>query len=709
MGHLGHHLPTILVVLCIGGLAYYATRCRRNRTVITEDANNWRLHARRKSYQGQLTLSHASRGKGLAAAGVTAVLAAAMTAGASGLAQASARPGQTLLPGSAVPFTGHTPVTGYVPGGQRLTVQLWLKPDTAAAEQYATAVATPGSTLFHHYLSPAAYTARFAASQAAASQVESWLRGEGLTGVTTDSGRSYVRATAPVSVINAAFGIRLTLYKPSAAVNAGSYPLRANNGPVSLPATVAAQVLGVTGLDNANPEIPLIQENTGPDAAGQSASPASECSQYYGQHTVSGLPEKYGTSTFPYKGCGYTAGQLRAAYGASDASTGRGQTIALVEQGLAKDMFLTLADYANANDLPAPSPARYAELSLGKNTCGDQFQTEEQIDVEASYDMAPGASQLVVGGDSCNNGDGQNQALFDADTAILDGAGGHPLATIVSNSWNSGPESQQASWTSIENAYLVRAAAEGVGMYFSSGDTPGVEMPASDPYATAVGGTTLGIGASNNRLFETGWSTGGFTLTKNNTWQFQGVPAAAGGGPSLLWAEPAYQKGVVPAALTKPPGTRSGAARSVPDISADADGATGIAVGVLTFPKGGGAPVYSEAVTGGTSLACPLVAGMVAAAQQGQAVPFGFLNPVLYKLYGTGAYHDTLPITSHSLLSERAMYCSVTFCGVKALLTTDDQNPAWTTQVTLPGYDNMTGVGTPNGPAFIQHLRQLAG
>jgi subtilase family serine protease len=454
------------------------------------------------------------------AAGVTAALAAAMIAGAGGLAQASPRPGQTPLPGSAVPFTSHTEITGHVAGRQRLTVQLWLKPDVAAAEQYATAVATPGSALFHHYLSPAAYTARFGASQAAASQVESWLRSEGFTGITADSGRAYVRATAPVSTINAVFGIRLTLYKPSAAVNAGRYPLRANNRPVSLPSPVAARVLGVSGLDNASPVLPLIRESAGPDAAGQSASAAPDCSQYYGQHTVSGLPEKYGTTTFPLKVCGYTAGQLRAAYGASNASTGTGQTIALVERGLTKDMFLTLQDYAKANDMPAPSATRYAELSLGKNTCGDPSDGEEQIDVEASYDMAPGASQLVVGGDSCDNGDAGNQAVFDADTAILDGANGHPLATIVSNSWESGDDGQPTSYTNIENGYLVRAAAEGVGMYFSSGDTSGVEMPSSDPYATAVGGTSLGIGASNNRLFETGWSTGAFTLSKNNTWQY---------------------------------------------------------------------------------------------------------------------------------------------------------------------------------------------
>jgi subtilase family serine protease len=519
-----------------------------------------------------------------------------------------------------------------------------------------------------------------------------------------------VRATARVATINAAFGIRLTLYKASAAVNAGRYPLRANNRPVSLPAPVAARVLGVSGLDNASPVLPLIRENTGPAAGAGQAGPTPACSQYYGQHTVSGLPRKFGTTTFPTLGCGYSAGQLRAAYGASNASTGKGQTIALVELGLTKDMFLTLQDYAKANHLPAPSATRYTQLSLGKSSCGDPFNGEEQIDVEASYDMAPGAHQLVVGGDACDNGDQGNQGLLDADTAILDGAGGHPLASIASNSWNSGFEGQPPAITSIENGYLVRAAAEGVGMYFSSGDTPGTQMPSSDPYATAVGGTALGIGAAGHRLFETGWSNGVYTLTSHHTWLFRSGLAAAGGGPSLLWHEPAYQKGVVPPALTKAPGTRGGSpARSVPDISADADAATGgFAVGVLTFPKAGGAPVYGESDIGGTSVAAPLAAGMVTAAQQGQAVPFGFLNPVLYTLYRTGAYHHTLPLTSHSPALQRAVDCPAG-CGLNSLVILDYQNPGYNRQVTLPGYDNMTGVGTPNGPAFIRDLRQLAG
>jgi hypothetical protein len=238
-----------------------------------------------------------------------------------------------------------------------------------------------------------------------------------------------VRATAATSRIEAAFGVRLRLYKSSAAINAGRYRLRANDRPVSVPSSLAGRILGVTGLDNAAPVLPL--ERYARSAVG--GNPA--CSHYYGQHEVTGLPQQFGSTTFPTEGCGYSAGQLRSAYRATMANTGRGQTIALVEQGLTRDMFLTLKDYAAANAMPAPSARRYAELSLGRNTCGDPFDIEEQLDVEASYDMAPGASQLVVGGDSCNNGDFGLQALFNADIAILNGAGGHPLATIASNSW----------------------------------------------------------------------------------------------------------------------------------------------------------------------------------------------------------------------------------------------------------------------------------
>jgi subtilase family serine protease len=193
-------------------------------------------------------------------------------------------------------------------------------------------------------------------------------------------------------------------------------------------------------------------------------------------------------------------------------------------------------------------------------------------------------------------------------------------------------------------------------------------------------------------------------------WAFQGEAGAGGGGPSLLWAQPAYQRGVVPAALARDPGDRAGLARTTPDLSADADPFTGMAVGTLQLSASGRPVGYSQSPVGGTSLATPIVAALVADAQQGMPRPFGFINPALYRLARTRAFLDVPPITRRTPSQYRAMACSAAACGVLSLVNFDDQNPSmpgYTGQVTRPGYDTMTGIGTPNGPYFIGLLRQL--
>jgi subtilase family serine protease len=245
-------------------------------------------------------------------------------------------------------------------------------------------------------------------------------------------------------------------------------------------------------------------------------------------------------------------------------------------------------------------------------------------------------------------------------------------------------------------------------MLFSAGDSSGVETPSSDPYATSVGGTTLGIGRHDPRLFETGWSTG-ISSDVNNKWIFQGEQSAGGGGASLLWTQPAYQRGVVPASLAQAPGNRGGLVRAVPDISALGDPFTGMAVGTLNFNNAGKVIGYIQQPIGGTSLSSPLVAGLVADAEQYQH-PFGFLNPVLYKLAGTRALHDVLPITSKTPVRYHGVACDAAMCGMLSLTTFDDQNWSmlgYTGQVTRTGYDTMTGVGTPNGQYFVYALRKL--
>jgi subtilase family serine protease len=616
-------------------------------------------------------------------------------------------PGTRQLADSVVPFAT-AGARALVAGPKRLTLQVWLAPRSAAAQGYANAASTPGTSLFRHYLSPSQYASRFGATKARAGAVAAWLRSAGFTGVAADSQLTYVRATAPVSVINRALRVQVRYYAQPSRTLAGPYALRANDRAVSVPAPLAGSVLGITGLDNAPPAMTWstpTRLGSSPATPRSSAQPPKDsgpsfpCSSWYGQHYARPLPQIYGATQFPTQVCGYSAAQLRHAYSYNPSYTGKGQTIALVELGLVPYMFRTLQDFAQANQIAAPDATTYRELSIGRgDDCGTPFNVEEQMDVETTYAMAPGASRLVVGGDSCDNGDYGLQALFNAVTSVLDGNGNAPLASIISNSWEGFSENQPSAIDTIEHSLLVRAAAEGVGMYFS----------ASDPYAIAVGGTTLGIGNRDTRLFETGWSTGMYT-DPAGSWQFQGEEGGTGGGQSQLWAQPAYQQGVVPDSLARSPGNRPGLVRTVPDISADADPFTGMAVGTMTLSPAGPPVSYAAMPTGGTSLSTPLVAALVADAQQGMPRPFGFLNPVLYNLAGTQAFHDPRPVSSSTPSGYKAIACGVSDCGVLSLANFDDQSwgmSGYTGQVTAGGYSTMTGVGTPDGRYFISLLRK---
>ena len=165
----------------------------------------------------------------------------------------------------------------------------------------------------------------------------------------------------------------------------------------------------------------------------------------------------------------------------------------------------------------------------------------------------------------------------------------------------------------------------------------------------------------------------------------------------------------MPNALAAAAGNRGGLVRTVPDISADADGFTGMTVGMLSFDDQGNVTGYFEEPIGGTSLATPLVAGIVADAEQGQP-SFGFLNPALYTLARTTAFNDVRPLPAEVNPAYRGVACDEATCGLLLLTTFDDQSwstQGYTGQVTAPGYDTMTGIGTPQGQPFISDLRGL--
>ena len=118
-----------------------------------------------------------------------------------------------------------------------------------------------------------------------------------------------------------------------------------------------------------------------------------------------------------------------------------------------------------------------------------------------------------------------------------------------------------------------------------------------------------------------------------------------GGGTSYTYTQPYYQAGVVPAALALRNQAIFGQIplRVEPDISMDADPQTGLLIGLTqTFPDG---TYYDQFKEGGTSLASPLLAGVIADTDQAAGSSLGFLNPVLYKAdtRTPAAFNDILP------------------------------------------------------------------
>jgi subtilase family serine protease len=142
--------------------------------------------------------------------------------------------------------------------------------------------------------------------------------------------------------------------------------------------------------------------------------------------------------------------------------------------------------------------------------------SEETLDVEAVHAMAPGAMIVVQAALSPENID-----LHMAQNRVVSGN----EAQIVSASYGGASDSTD----NTSNGYWEQAAAQGIGVYFSSGDdgdqTAGggtdpasrsVDAGPNSPYVTVVGGTTLAVGRSNNYQFETYWGTDTATLSKRD-------------------------------------------------------------------------------------------------------------------------------------------------------------------------------------------------
>ena len=563
-----------------------------------------------------------------------------------------------------------------------------------AAAQLATAVSTPSNAQYGKFLTPAQYRARFAPTRADVDSVSAWLRSQGFKVGYVPDNHKYVEAAGSVAQASTAFGTSFSDYTVQGKT------LRSNDTQLAVPNSLSA-VQSVIGLD----ESAALLQHHATYQPPTGTRPGQPCSAYWAEKTISNTTVPgvtFPSSPTAFAPCGYAGTQLQGAYGVAGAiaagNDGRGVTVAVIDAFASPTAAKDLATYSAAHGLPAPKLTERVAPGIYNHPTTRRFDPsgwagEEQLDLEAVHTMAPGADIVYVG--APNNGQPLDAALNE----VVD----KRLADIVTNSYGWAGEALPPGYIKPQVDIQIQAAAEGISVFYSSGDagdetngvagaTPSPDFPASSPWVTAVGGTSMGVSRDNTRLFEVGWETGRSALV-NGAWTLPPTyQYGGGGGTSRLFAQPPYQKGVVPASI-------STTQRVVPDVAALGDPSTGMAVGqTQTFSDG---VYYDEFRIGGTSLASPLYAGMFALVVQKAGHPFGLANPALYAARSVSYDVTKAPLAQYPGVV-RADYVNGENATNGTTFTARwfDYDAPLTIHV-RNGYDDVTGVGTPNGTAWL--------
>ncbi|MBV8201265.1 MAG: S53 family peptidase [Acidobacteria bacterium] len=339
--------------------------------------------------------------------------------------------------------------------------------------------------------------------------------------------------------------------------------------------------------------------------------------------------------------------------------TGAGQTIVIVEAFQSPTVESDLAAFDAIWRLPAP-PHLSIVFPDGASAFnpGDPVQIswalEAAADLEWAHAIAPSAGIDLVFAKSASDVDLLNAVRYAVD---------HRLGDVISQSFGEAEQCAGPGVIASQHSAYERAVAERITLLASTGDqgatqltcdgtsllgVQAVSTPASDPDVTAVGGTVLlADGLSGAYQAEVAWRAGG-------------------GGFSTYFHRPAFQASAHTGSAT----------RGVPDVAFNA-GVGVIVVWSLLAPPG----QIGLGVVGGTSLGPPEWAGVVALADQKTGRPLGWLNPALYRL----ARHQA-DQTFHDITAG-----SNSFGGAVGFAAG-------------PGWDAVTGLGSPNVASMVSEL-----
>ncbi|MGO9449765.1 MAG: protease pro-enzyme activation domain-containing protein [Candidatus Binataceae bacterium] len=454
------------------------------------------------------------------------------------------------------------------------------------------------SSQYHQWLTPDQFNDRFGPTADDLAQVEGWLTQSGFSVQSASMSQRTVVATAPVSVVEATFAVKI-----GATADGSTY---ANLSDPAVPAAIAPLISSIDGLANTARFQPAYtgdaQPVANPDALinGKLAFGPQDTWAFYDETALN------------------NAGIIGSGI----------DCIALVETS---DFDVASAQLFNTTfGLPLTNVIKVFPdgSSPGENGALD----EAMLDVEYSHAAAPGANIVAYIGKGDN-------ALDDAITAAVQSN----QCGIVSISFGTCGE-PQSFFTGPVFATFWQAAAQGQAVYISSGDSgaagnmfsPGangcvvgtsrhINELSARPQVTSVGGTQF-TPVYNSQNIATGYTS---EAVWHNRPENHAAKGAGGGGVSAIYSKPAYQRGVFPKSRN----------RNVPDI---AFAASNRAPGFFLATDG-----EIKCCTGGTSLSAPYWAGITALAEQeAGGARIGNIN---LKIYSLGPLGDTAQSGLHDV------------------------------------------------------------
>ncbi len=502
----------------------------------------------------------------------------------------------TPLTGQTVPLLGKAQFVGAASGQQKLNLSVGLQMrNQQELNVLLSNLNNPHSRLYHHYLTPQQFAARYGPTAAQQQQVVNYLHNQGFAVSQISSNGLLIDASADVVQVEAAFAVKINNYQ------IGARKFYANASAPTVPSAVSPLITSIGGMDNSTHMRPLY-------------------------HLKAAKGKKMGQAM-----AGFGPTDLLSAYNGTPLQQagikGSGQTVAVFElDGYQQS---DIDQYLKKYNLGTPSISNV--LVDGFNGSAGAGAIEVELDIEVVAAMAPSAAQIVYQGPNSTQGvnDTYNKIVTDN------------KAQIASISWGECETQSGAAELQTLDGIFKQGAAQGISMFAASGDSGAydcndsnlaVDSPAGDPYIIGVGGTNLQTnGGAYGR--ESVWSNASDT-------QRSPKGAGGGGGISSTFAQPSWQVG---------PGVKnqySNGNRQVPDISANADPATGY--DVYCTVSASGCPTTGTITVGGTSAAAPLWAGSMALINnylqsQGKSGA-GFASPQFYTLANSqpqyAPFHD---------------------------------------------------------------------